>query len=152
MKKMEVLLRDNVPTLGRCGEVVAVAAGYARNYLLPRRMAVMATPDNVKMMQRRKVRLDAEEATLMADIESRRQVLEGLSLMTAERADDQGHLFGSVNAGAIAKLLVEKGVETDEKHVRLDLPIKTVGVHEVLIHVHGEHTATVNVEVTATEA
>jgi len=152
MKKMEILLRDNVPSLGRCGEVVAVASGYARNYLLPRRMAVMATPDNVKMMQRRKVRLDAEEASMLADIESKRRVLEGLSLVTAERADDQGHLFGSVNAGTIVKLLGEKGLETDEKNVRLDLPIKTVGVHEVLIHVHGEHTATVSVEVTPSGA
>ena len=152
MKKMEILLRDNVPSLGRCGEVVSVASGYARNYLLPRRMAVIATPDNVKMMQRRKVRLDAEEASMLADIEAKRQVLEGLSLVTAERADDQGHLFGSVNAGAIAKLLGDKGLKTDEKNVRLDLPIKTVGVHEVLIHVHGEHTATVSVEVTPTEA
>ncbi len=152
MKKIEVLLRDNVPSLGRCGDVVSVAAGYARNYLLPRRMAVTATIDNVKMMQRRKGRLDAEEASLMADIESKRTVLEGLSLVTAERSDDQGHLFGSVNAGAIAKLLAEKGLETDEKHVRLDLPIKTVGVHSVLIHVHGEHTATVSVEVTASES
>ncbi|MFT5285815.1 MAG: large subunit ribosomal protein L9 [Planctomycetota bacterium] len=152
MKKIEILLRDNVPTLGRCGDVVAVSAGYARNFLLPRRMAVAATLDNVKMMQRRKARLDIEEAALMADIESKTKVLAGLSITTAERADDQGHLFGSVNAATIARLLAEKGLETDEKHVRLDLPIKTIGTHEVLIHVHGEHTATVSVEVTSSEA
>ena len=149
MKRVEVLLRDNVPNLGRCGDVVAVAAGYARNYLLPRRMAVSATPENVKMMQRRKVRLDAEEAALMADIEARINALTALELSTSERADDQGHLFGSVNAATIAKLITDKGFETDEKHVRLETPIKEVGEHEVVVHVHGEHTATVKVEVAA---
>jgi large subunit ribosomal protein L9 len=149
MKRIEVLLRDNVPNLGRCGDIVAVANGYARNYLLPRRMAVPATSDNVKMMQRRKVRLDAEEAALLADVQARIAALQNLSLSTAERADDNGHLFGSVNAAAIARLLGEKGFATDEHHVRLEQPIKATGTHEVTIHVQGDHTATVSIEVTA---
>ena len=149
MKRVEVLLRDNVPNLGRCGDVVAVAAGYARNYLMPRRIAVPATADNVKVMQRRKVRLEAEEAALMADIEARINALQNVSLAAAERADDNGHLFGSVSASTIAKLLSEKGFATEERDVRLEHPIKSVGTHEVPIHVHGEHTATVTVEVSA---
>ena len=149
---MKVILKTRIHNLGYEWDVVTVKDGYARNYLLPRRMAVAATLDNVKMMQRRKGRLDIEEAALMADIESKTKVLAGLSITTAERADEQGHLFGSVNAAAIARLLGEKGLETDEKHVRMDLPIKTIGTHEVLIHVHGDHTATVSVEVTSSEA
>ena len=149
MKRIEVLLRDNVPNLGRCGDVVSVAAGYARNYLMTRRAAVAATAENVKMMQRRKVQLDAEEAALLADVEARIAALQSLALSTVERADDNGHLFGSVSAATIARLLGEKGFETEERHVRLEHPIKAIGTHEVPVHVHGDRTAMVAVEVTA---
>jgi large subunit ribosomal protein L9 len=149
MKRVQVLLRDNVPNLGRCGDVVSVASGYARNYLMPRRIAVAATPDNVETMKRRKAQLDAEEAALLADIRARVTAISGVSLTVAERADENGHLFGSVSASTIARLLGEKGFETDERHVRLEQPIKSVGSHEVEVHVHGEYAATVSIEVTA---
>ena len=149
MKRVQVLLRDHVENLGRCGDVVHVAAGFARNYLLPNRMAVPATEENVKMMQRRKARLDAEEAAMMADIQKRIDALSAVTVTTSGKADENGHLFGSVNASAVAKLLAEKGFGIEEKDVRLGAPIKAVGTHEVPVHVHGEHTATVQVEVTA---
>jgi len=74
-KTVEVLLRENLPTLGHCGDVVKVRAGYARNYLLPRRLAIQATPDNKKAMERRRLRLDAEDAERAAEIETRLLVL-----------------------------------------------------------------------------
>lgn len=152
MKRVQVLLRDNVEDLGRCGDVVHVAAGFARNYLLPRRIAVPASAENVKMMKRRRAQLDAEEAALLADIRARIDALSGITLQTAEKCDENGHLFGSVSAATIARLLGEKGFTTDERHVRLDQPIKTVGRHEVAVHVHAEHSAVIAVEVTAAEA
>ena len=151
MKRVQVLLRDHVDNLGRCGDVVQVAAGYARNYLLPNRMAVPATEENVKMMQRRKARLDAEEAAMMADIQKRIDALSAVTVSTSGKADENGHLFGSVNAAAVAKLLEEKGFGIEEKDVRLGAPIKAVGTHEVPVHVHADLVATVKVEVKAEE-
>lgn len=151
MKRVQVLLRDNVANLGRCGDVVQVAAGYARNYLLPRRVAVAATAENVKSMERRRAELDAEENAQRAELQSRVEAIEGLTLRTTERADEGGQLFGSVNASLVATLLSEKGFETDERHVRLESPIKSVGRHQVEVHVHGDLSASVTIEVNAAE-
>src|SRR5687767_2800153 len=100
--KMEVLLRDHVESLGECGDVVAVAPGFARNYLFPQRLAVEATEDNKKQMVRRKVTLQAEAAVKHEEMEAWISALSGVTLSTVERADAEGHLYGSVNAGAIA--------------------------------------------------
>lgn len=149
MKKVQVLLRENVDNLGRCGDVVNVAAGFARNYLVPRNMVVPATPENVKTMQRRKARLGAEDEAILADVKARIEALNALTLFTSGRADENGQLFGSVSGGAVARLLSERGFETEEHNVRLDQPIRTTGSHDVTIHVHGDHSAVVKVEVAA---
>lgn len=152
MKTVQVLLRDNVKDLGKCGDVVKVAAGYARNYLLPQRIAVEASEENVRLMQRRRIRLDADEAARSAEIAARVAALEAVSLTTAQKADESGQLFGSVNAATIATLLTEAGHAVEEKAVRLGEPIKQVGSHTVAVHVHGEENANVTLEVTAAEA
>lgn len=149
MKTIEVLLREHVKTLGRCGEVVRVKAGYARNYLLPQRIAVQATDENKKMMARRAVRLDAEEAKLNEQVDATIASLTGLRLETKSRADDHGHLYGSVSAANVVELLKAKGHEFAEKAVRMDHPIKSVGEHEVAIHIHDDKNATVTVAVEA---
>ena len=92
MKNIEVLLRDYVENLGRCGDVVQVAAGYARNYLLPSKLAVPATEDNKKLMERRRVRLDAEEAAHLAEIEARVAALSSISVRTVENVDENGDI------------------------------------------------------------
>lgn len=149
MKRIRVLLRDHVQDLGRCGDVVNVTPGYARNYLLPNNIAVPATPENVRTMQRRRARLEAEEAAVLADVRRRVQELSAVSVSTTERADEGGRLFGSVSAAAIAKLLADRGIEVDERDVRLSHALKAVGIHDVAVHVHGEHSATIKVEVVA---
>lgn len=149
MKKVQVLLRDNVESLGRCGDVVNVSTGFARNYLIPRNMAVQATPENVKMMQRRRARLHAEDEAIQADVQARIVAFGSITLATTSRADENGHLFGSVSANTVARLLGERGFTVDERSVRLDQPIRTTGTHHVVVHVHGEHTATIKVEVSA---
>lgn len=149
MKSVEVLLRENIKTLGRCGDVVKVKPGFARNYLFPKRLAIQATPENKLLMARRAVRLQAEEAEVAARIQATVHALTGVVLRTKGRADEGGHLYGSVNAAQVAELLRAAGHGFEEKHVRMDAPIKTVGSHPVLVHVHGDEHATVTVEVSA---
>jgi large subunit ribosomal protein L9 len=137
-RNVEVLLREHVKDLGRCGDVVKVSPGYARNFLLPRQIAMQATDDNKRAMAKRRVVLDAVEAKRTAEFEALVGSLSGIQLQTSAKADDQGHLFGSVSAAQIVELLRNMGHVFDEKAVRLDTPIKTVGTHPVKLHVHGD--------------
>jgi len=149
MKTVKVLLKESVKDLGRFGEVVRVRPGYARNYLIPYRLAIEATPDNVKAIERRRVRYEAEVAAREVQIAERIEALGRVQLMTKERADETGTLYGSVSTGVVVKLLAEAGHVVAERDVRLDEPIKSVGVHEIPIHIHGEHYAGVQLVVEA---
>ena len=146
-KNIEVLLRNHVTALGECGDVVRVRTGYARNYLVPYGLATEATPENKKLMDRRRIKLDAVAAVKTAEMDAWLAKLSTVVLTTNERADEQGHLFGSVNAAAITVLLEKAGHKVDEKNVRLDAPLKTVGEHRVKIHVHGDRHAEIIVNV-----
>ena len=149
-RNVEVLLREHMKYLGRCGDVVMVAPGYARNFLYPRKMAMAATNENKKAMSRRRLVLDALEAKKTAEVEALVSALSGIEVETTARADEQGHLFGSVNAANILELLIAKGHAFEEKAVRLEAPIKQVGKHPVTLHVHGDHYAEIVVSVVAT--
>ncbi|MHC4261332.1 MAG: 50S ribosomal protein L9 [Planctomycetota bacterium] len=149
MKNVQVLLRERVANLGEVGDVVKVAAGYARNYLLPRGFAISATPDNIRAMERRRARLDAEEAERAAKIEAAVNEMGGLRVEITQRADETGTLYGSVNATMVSELLGATGHPISERRIRLEAPIKTVGEHEVEVHVHGDRNAAVTVVVTA---
>lgn len=151
-RNVEVLLREHVKDLGRCGDVVKVSPGYARNFLYPRKIAMEATAENKKAMSRRRLVLDALEAKKTAEVVALVATLTGIEVKTAARADEQGHLFGSVNAANIVEMLREKGHAFEEKAVRLEAPIKTVGSHPVKIHVHGDHHAEIVVVVEAQSA
>lgn len=149
MKSIEVLLREPVDKLGDCGDVVKVAAGYARNYLLPRRLAVAANEENKKMMARRRARLDLERAARAAEVQRKVDALSGIRVETIAKTDEHGHLYGSVNAARVAELVSSKGYALAEKDVRLDEgPIKAVGVHPVRVHVQDEKYAILHVVVT----
>ena len=147
--KVEVLLRENLKNLGKCGEVVRVAPGYARNYLLPQRLATEATAENAKAMAKRRTRLDAEEAQKTAEIVSKVQALSAVALSTKMKADESGHLYGSLNAALVVQLLALQGWPIEEKAVKLDAPIKVLGTHKVKIHVHAEHDAEVAITIEA---
>lgn len=149
MKNVKVLLREDVDDLGRIGDVVKVAPGYARNYLLPYQLAVEATADNVRAMERKRALVEAELAAREADISAKIESLGKLTLTTREKADDTGTLYGSVNAARIAELLAAAGHPVEERDVRLDEPIKTLGAHEVPVHIFGEHYAGIQVVVEA---
>jgi large subunit ribosomal protein L9 len=147
--KVEILLRENIKHVGRCGDVVKVSQGFARNFLLPRKLAVQANEENKKAMLRRRAILDVEESKRTAEIEARVASLNGIMVMTKVRADENGHLYGSVNAGTIIALLERAGHRYDEKAIRLDVPIKTTGTFPVKVHVHGDFFAEVKVVVEA---
>lgn len=152
-RKTEVLLRENLKDLGKCGDVVKVAPGYARNYLLPRKLATDASDENKKLMARRRVRLDAEEAKRDAEIDARVTKLSGLVLQTSGKADEGGHLYGSVSSATIVELLHKAGHGAfTEKDVRLDAPLKSVGEHAVKLHVFGDRYADVKVSIQAEPA
>lgn len=149
MKNLHVLLRENVASLGHIGEVVRVRQGYARNYLIPRNLAVDATPENVKLMERRRVRVEAEEVAREAQISARIEALGKIMLSVVEKADASGTLYGSVGPAVIVKLLARAGVQAEEKDIRLEEPIKSVGTHEIPIHIWGEHYAGIQIVVEA---
>ena len=149
MRSVKVLLRENVKDLGQIGDIVDVAPGYAHNYLLPRRIAVDATDDNIRSVERHRERYQAEIAAQEAEINAKVEALGRVKLKTTGKADDTGSLYGSVNASAIAKLMTEAGYPLEEKQVRIDEPIKSVGTHEVPIHVHGDHYVGVQLVVEA---
>jgi large subunit ribosomal protein L9 len=149
MKNVEVLLRENVDSLGRCGDVVRVRPGYARNFLLPRKLAVVATEDNKRLMARRRVLLDAEDAARSQELEARIAALATVALRTSQKADENGRLYGSVSAGTIVDLLRIAGFEFEEADVRLAAPIKDVGNHTIRVHVHADRFADIGLAVSA---
>lgn len=136
---MKVVLNRDVPRLGRQGEVVEVADGYARNYLLPRHLAQRATEGAVRQAEAaRKAREEAERQARQ-QAESMAQSLVGSRVVIAARAGDEGRLFGSVGTGDIAEAIKKfTGIEVDRKHVVLAAPIKEIGLHEVQIRPHPE--------------
>lgn len=151
MSDKEVLLRETVKDLGIVGDVVRVRAGFARNYLFPRKLAAEATEDNKRQVARKRQVYDQQQKALLADLEKRVAALGAAKVATKEKADATGHLYGSVGAARIAQLLVEQGFEVEESSIRLERPIKSVGTHQVPVHVHGERSVEIQVEVEAQE-
>ena len=149
---IQVVLRDDVDNLGRSGDLVRVKPGYARNYLLPRGLAAVATHGNVAQIEHeRKVAL-ARAATLKAEAEARAIELGKVAVEIAAQAGEGGKLFGSVGARDIAAALSEKGVEVDRKKIQLSDPIKELGEHDVSVKLGYEVAGTVKVTVVAADA
>ena len=135
---MELLLKNTIEHLGKTGDVVDVKPGYARNYLLPRGMAVMVTKSNIAEVELARKNAIAEEEARLADLKDMASKLGEVSITIEGKANDEGHLFGSVSAAQIADCLREKGVPVEDKQVRLEHPIKEIGVYDVIVHLHAE--------------
>jgi large subunit ribosomal protein L9 len=142
---MELLLKQNVDHLGRIGDVVKVKSGYARNFLLPRGLAVMVTKTNVAEIERARALAMAEENKRVAGMKDLAAKLVEASVTIEGRANAEGHLFGSVTGAQIAQSLREKGIVVEDKQVRLDNPLKEIGVYDVVVHLHATVEATVKV-------
>ena len=145
---MEVILREHVEHLGRRGDVVKVADGYARNYLLPRKLALTVTEGNRKQIARERQIAEKREADERVAAEAMAARLAGLEIAIARRVGDTEALYGSVTSTDIAEALAAKGFEVDRRRVQLPEAIKQLGAFEVPVRLHRDVTATVKVVVT----
>ncbi|HZP04404.1 MAG TPA: 50S ribosomal protein L9 [Terracidiphilus sp.] len=146
---MEVILREDVANLGLRGEVVKVADGYGRNYLLPRKLAMQATEANKAIIEQMKAAAERRSATEKAQAEVLVTKIEPLALSFTRKAGEQGHLFGSVTSADIAAELATHGFEVDRRKIQLSEPLKNLGDYTVAIRLHREVTARVRVKVQA---
>ena len=144
---MEVILREHVDHLGQRGEIVKVADGYARNYLLPRKLALPATAGNKQHVERERKILEAREAEEKGQAGAIAARLQSLSISIARRVGDTEQLYGSVTAADIADFLKAKGFEIDRRKLILPEPIKTIGEHDVPLKLHREVTVSLKVHV-----
>jgi large subunit ribosomal protein L9 len=144
---MKVLLCDDIEKLGWLGDVVEVAEGYARNYLLPQRLATPATEANIRAIADEKGKRAEQRKLEGRRLEAAMKAVEGAEAVVAAKANELGHLFGSVSAREIAANLREQGFEITDKMVQLPEHIKEVGAHPVTLKFSPELTTTVNVVV-----
>jgi len=145
---MKIILLEDIHTLGRRGEVRDVADGYARNYLLPHKLALPATAANLKNLEGIKARQDSQAAKNLAQAQTQAQAIEELHLSVARQASDEDRLFGSVGRNDIAQFLTQHGIEVERRRIGLDEPIKTLGEFSVPIRLHPDVTAAFKVTVT----
>jgi large subunit ribosomal protein L9 len=144
---MEVILREDVEKLGNRGQVVKVAAGYARNYLLPKRLAVAATDSNKKIVEQERQGHLRREAKEQSDASDLGKMLGSVTITIAQKAGEHDQLFGSVTAKDIAEALEQQGYTIERRKIQLDEPIKTLGEHKVPIRLHREVTTDISVNV-----
>src|ERR1700689_4691608 len=123
---MQIILQEDVEKLGTRGEVVEVAEGYARNFLLPRKLALEATPGNMKRLEKMRVTFAKKEATEKKDAQTLAELLAGVSLEFARKAGDNDQLFGSVTSGDVSEALAAKGFTVEKRKIQLLDPIKTI--------------------------
>jgi large subunit ribosomal protein L9 len=148
---MEVILREDVDKLGARGQVVKVASGYARNFLLPKKLAVAATDSNRKIVEQERQGALRREAKEQADASDLGKMMAGMSLTVAHKAGENDQLFGSVTAKDIADLLENQHYTIDRRKILLDTPIRTLGEHKVQIRLHRDVTVEITVNVTKEE-
>ena len=146
---MEVILRDHVENVGKRGEVVKVANGYARNYLLPRKLALVATPGNLKQVERERVKLDAVEAEEKGAADAIAAKMAGLEVVISRKVGETEALYGSVTSADIADALAAKGFDVDKRKIGLREPIKKLGSQTVPLKLHREVVVQVPVRVVA---
>ena len=146
---MEVILREHVDNLGRRGELVKVADGYARNYLLPRKLALLATDGNKKVIEREKEKFDVKEAEEQKVAQAVADRLANVEVEIARRVGETDALFGSVTNGDIAEVLAGKGFDIDRRKVQLHEPIKKLGEFTVPVKLHRDVTISLKVKVVA---
>jgi large subunit ribosomal protein L9 len=151
MRTVNLILQDDVPGLGDAGALVKTKVGYARNYLLPKGKAILATESKIKELEHNKRVVEEKLAKQLKDISALRDRLQNLTLSFVAKSGEEGKLFGSVTSAHVAALLSEKGFEIDRRKIVLSEPIKEVGDHKVPIRLRGELVAEVTVSVTAEE-
>jgi large subunit ribosomal protein L9 len=148
---MEVILREDIEKLGHRGQVVKVADGYARNFLLPKKLAVAATESNKKIVEQERDAWLRREAKVKGEAEDLAKMMSAVTVTIAQKAGEEGHLFGSVTAKDIAEALERQNYNIDRKKIQLEDHIKQVGEYKVPVRLHREVTAEITVNVVAEE-
>ena len=142
---MQIVLKEDIDKLGRRGEVVKVANGYARNYLLPLGKALPATPGNLKVIEREKRRYVVRQTKEKEENETLSRRIQALSLTLVRKVGESDVLYGSVTSGDIAEALAKEGVVVDKRRIQLAEPIKSLGIYTIPIRLHPEVTTEVKV-------
>ena len=148
---MEVILREDIEKLGNRGEVVKVAPGYARNFLIPKRLAVLATESNKKIVEQERQAHLRKEAKLKGEAEDLAKLMTGVSVTIKQKAGEADQLFGSVTAKDVADALAAKNFNIDRRKIHLEEPIKQLGEFKVPVRLHREVTVDVTVVVAKEE-
>jgi large subunit ribosomal protein L9 len=148
---MEIILLERVRHLGQMGDVVNVKPGYARNFLLPQGKALRANKDNLALFEAQKAQLQARNEADRQAAQSDATGMEGARVTLIRNASETGHLYGSVSTRDIASALADQGHKIVHTQVILDHPIKTLGLHDVLVHLHAEVEVAVSVNVARSE-
>ena len=146
---MQVILREHIENLGSRGDVVKVAAGYARNYLLPRKLALAVTDENKRQIERERKNAEARELEEKTQAEAYAQRMSEADISVARRVGENNTMYGSVTGADISQALQAKGFEVDKRKVPLAEPLKALGEFTVPVKVHREVTAQVKVKVVA---
>ena len=144
---MEVILKEDVPKLGNRGDVVKVAEGYGRNYLLPRKLAIEANDANRKVIEQMRAAALRRSAKEKGEAEELAKQFEGLAVSFTRKAGEKDHLFGSVTSADIAAELEKKGFSVDRRKIQLNEPLKTVGEFTVPIRLHRDVATSVKVSI-----
>lgn len=144
---MEIILLENIDKLGTRGQIVHVADGYGRNFLLPRKLAVAATPQNRKWVEQQRIRFLKLEAKEKGEAEELAKLLQGIQVVIQRKAGEKGQLFGSVTSMDIAEGLSNQGFKVDRRKIQLDAPLKLLGEHDVPIRLHREVIVNLKVKI-----
>jgi large subunit ribosomal protein L9 len=144
---MEIILREDVERLGSRGDVVKVAAGYARNFLLPKKMAVAATESNKKIVEQERQAHLRKETKLKSEAEDLSKLLAGVSVTISQKAGENDQLFGSVTSKDVAEALEKQNYTIDRRRILLEEPIKQLGEHKVNVRLHKDVTTEITVNV-----
>jgi large subunit ribosomal protein L9 len=148
---MEVILREDISNLGTRGQVVKVAPGYARNFLIPKKLAVTATESNKKIVEQERQAHLRKEVKLQSEAQDLAKLMTGVSVSISQKAGENDQLFGSVTSKDVADALAVKGFTIDRRKIQLDEPIKQLGEFKVPVKLHKDVTAEVTVVVTKEE-
>jgi large subunit ribosomal protein L9 len=148
---MEVILREDIVNLGTRGQVVKVAPGYARNFLIPKKLAVTATGSNKKIVEQERQGHLRKEAKLQGEAQDLAKLVNGVSVTIQQKSGENDQLFGSVTSKDVADALAAKGFTIDRRKIQLDEPIKSLGEFKVPVKLHREVTAEVTVVVAKEE-
>jgi len=144
---MKIILLDDVSKLGRRGEVRDVSDGYARNFLIPKKLALTATPGNLKGLDHIKRQQEAKAGRIKSDADGLRERIEGLVFEVRRQASEEGKLFGSVTSQDVAEFLEQHAIKIERRRIHLDEPIKGLGESAVAVRLHPEVTAQLRVSV-----